>query len=59
VTYPPSQHYGVIALQLHNHPEVILYLMQGLIVFLSSHPQQGYYRHKLIIAEPHRVRIRQ
>jgi len=59
VTYPPDQHHGVIALQLHNHPEIIPYLMQGLIAFLSSHPQQDYYRHKLIIAEPHRVRIRQ
>jgi predicted nuclease of predicted toxin-antitoxin system len=59
VTYPPDQHHGIIALQLHNHPEIIPYLMQGLIAFIDAHPQQEYYHHKLIIAEPHRVRIRQ
>jgi predicted nuclease of predicted toxin-antitoxin system len=58
-TYPPSRYVGIVAVQLHNHPETIPYLMAGLLGFLSDHPDQMFYRSKLLIVEPHRIRIRE
>ena len=40
VAYPPSAFGGIIAIQLHNHPEVIPLLMKGLLDFLSSNPER-------------------
>ena len=59
VTYPPSGYLGIVAIQLHNHPEIIPQLMSGLIAFLGEHPAQEFYHRKLFLVEPHRVRIRQ
>src|ERR1035437_2729892 len=58
-TYPPLQYVGIVSIQLNNHPETIPYLMAGLISFLSDHPNQMFYRGKLLIVEPHRIRIRE
>ena len=58
-TYPPSQYGGIIAIQLNNHPETIPYLMRGLLGFLSDHSEQAFYRGKLLVVEPHRIRIRE
>jgi predicted nuclease of predicted toxin-antitoxin system len=58
-TYPPSSYGGIVAIQLHDHPETIPYLMKGLLGFLSDHPDQEFYEGKLLIVEPHRIRIRQ
>lgn len=58
ITYPPASYGGIIAIQLHNHPEVIPLLMQNLIAFLRANPDREFYRGKLFIVEPHRIRIR-
>src|ERR1035437_7632541 len=58
-TYPPSQYVGIVAIQLHNHPETIPYLMAGLLGFLYDHADQVFYRGKLLVVEPHRIRIRE
>jgi predicted nuclease of predicted toxin-antitoxin system len=58
-TYPPLQYAGIVSIQLNNHPETIPYLMAGLLSFLSDHPDQMFYRGKLLIVEPHRIRIRE
>jgi predicted nuclease of predicted toxin-antitoxin system len=58
VTYPPGRHRGIIALQLHNHPEVIPALMERLTAFLTANPTQAFYVGKLLIVEVHRIRIR-
>ena len=58
VAYPPENFGGVIAIQLHNHPEVIPSLMQRLLDFCASNPEREFYRGKLLIVEPHRIRIR-
>jgi len=50
---------GILAIQLKNHPETIPSLMGRLVNFLIQNPEQEFYRGKLIIVEPHRVRIRQ
>lgn len=50
---------GIVAIQLHNHPEIIPELMIRLASFLDSHPAQEFYHAKLFLVEVHRVRIRQ
>lgn len=58
VTYPPSNYCGIVALQLHNHPEIIPQLMARLTAFLAANPDPQFYRGKLLIVEVHRIRIR-
>lgn len=58
VTYPPKDYAGIIAVQLHNHPEIIPQLMERLTAFLATHPDQAYYQGKLVTVEVHRIRIR-
>ena len=59
VSYPPRDYRGIIALQLHNHPEIIPQLMDRLTTFLAAEPDQASYLGKLFIVEVHRIRIRQ
>jgi len=59
VAYPPTNYLGILAVQLHNHPEIIPPLMERLVAFLDGHPAQEFYHSKLYIVEVHRVRIRQ
>jgi predicted nuclease of predicted toxin-antitoxin system len=58
VTYPPPQYAGIIAIQLHNHPEIIPKLMAKLVDFLRKYSDQEYFRGKLLVVEVHRIRIR-
>jgi predicted nuclease of predicted toxin-antitoxin system len=58
LTYPPGSHRGIIALQLHNHPEVIPSLMERLTVYLAANPAQTFYVGKLFLVEVHRIRLR-
>ena len=59
VAYPPASYLGIVAIQLHNHPEIIPPLMERLAAFLDGHPAQEFYHGKLLLVEVHRVRIRQ
>ncbi|MBI2946597.1 MAG: DUF5615 family PIN-like protein, partial [Verrucomicrobia bacterium] len=56
VAYPPANYLGIVAVQLHNHPEIIPTLMDRLLAFLEGHPAQEFYHGKLFIIEVHRVR---
>jgi hypothetical protein len=58
VAYPPGQYGGFIAIELHNHPEIIPQLMERLTTFLAAHPDPDFYHGKLFVVEVHRVRIR-
>lgn len=58
VTYPPRDYGGIVAIQLHNHPEIIPALMERLLAFLDAHPDPEELRGKLIIVEVHRIRLR-
>jgi predicted nuclease of predicted toxin-antitoxin system len=58
VAYPPRSFLGIVALQLHNHPEIIPKLLRHLCNFLRTEPHQAYYAGKLLIVEVHRIRIR-
>ena len=59
VAYPPASYLGIVAVQLHNHPEIIPPLMERLAAFLAGHPAHEFYQGKLLLVEVHRVRIRQ
>jgi predicted nuclease of predicted toxin-antitoxin system len=58
VTYPPRNYRGIIAIQLHNHPEILGQIMRRLTTYLQAHPEPQHYRGKLLIVEAHRIRIR-
>jgi predicted nuclease of predicted toxin-antitoxin system len=58
VTYPPSRYKGIVAFQVHNHPEAIPHLIARLNAYLSQHPETGDYDGKLFLVEAHRIRIR-
>jgi predicted nuclease of predicted toxin-antitoxin system len=58
VVYPPADYRGIAAIQLHNHPEVIPQVMRRFRTYTEAHPDQGEYVGKLLIVEPHRIRIR-
>lgn len=59
VTYPPANFLGIVAVQLHNHPQIVPQLMERLLAFMDLHPAQEFYHGKLFLVEVHRVRIRQ
>ena len=57
-TYPPANYGGIVALQLHNHPEIISHLLANLGRFLERQIERQFFRGKLFIVEVHRIRIR-
>ncbi len=59
VTYPPALYKGIIALQIHNHPEIIPQLMTRLKAYLLSHTDMQHYAGKLFLVEVHRIRVRE
>lgn len=56
--FDPAAYGGIIAIQLHDHPEVLPALMRRLCSFLAEHPDPAYFHGRLILVEPHRIRIR-
>ncbi|MEM8487060.1 MAG: DUF5615 family PIN-like protein [Bacteroidota bacterium] len=58
VAYPPSEFVGIIALQLKNRPSMLNPIMERLLSFTESHPNQGDYIGLLLLVEGHRIRIR-
>lgn len=58
VAYAPASYLGIVAIQLHNHPEIIPQLLEQLDGFLNQHPEQSFFHGKLFIVEVHRIRIR-
>ncbi|MBI3600366.1 MAG: DUF5615 family PIN-like protein [Nitrospinae bacterium] len=59
VAYPPANYNGIIALQVRNHPEIIPQIMARLKDYLSANPNMSHYKGKLILAEAHRIRVRE
>ena len=58
VTYPPANYKGIIAVQIGDHPEVTPRLLAMLRSYLAIQTKMKDYRGKLIVVEPHRIRIR-
>ena len=59
ITYPPEAYEGIITFQVRNHPEIIPQLIGRLRLYLTSNPDRAFYRGKLLIVEPHRIRVRE
>lgn len=59
VSYPPAAYKGIIGLQVKNRPEVLDQIHQRLGKYLKAHPQQHHYIGKLLLVQPHRLRVRQ
>jgi hypothetical protein len=58
VRYPPKQFGGIIAAQIHDHPEVIPPTMQRLSEYFARFPDANHYAGKLFLVEPHRIRVK-
>lgn len=58
VTYRPKDYRGIVALQLHDHPETIPTLMAGFGRFIAEHSDPSHYAGRLFVVEAHRIRIR-
>jgi predicted nuclease of predicted toxin-antitoxin system len=56
--YPPAEHRGIIALQLRNHPESLPAIIEIVTNYLAQHPERREMDGKLLLVEPHRIRIR-
>jgi len=58
VTYPPERYKGIIALQVRNHPEIVPQIAEKLRGYISEHSNMSDFAGRLLLVEPHRVRIR-
>ena len=59
VAYPPRQFGGVVALQIHDHPEITPAVVDRLLFYAAAHPRQQDYGGKLLLVEAHRLRVRE
>jgi predicted nuclease of predicted toxin-antitoxin system len=58
ITYPPSKYKGILSLQVRNHPEIIPDIITILKRYLEEFRDMRDYKGKLILVEPHRIRVR-
>jgi len=58
IRYPPHQFKGIISIQLKNHPENIPAICESLTQYLTTNPEMANFQGKLVVVEPHRVRVR-
>jgi predicted nuclease of predicted toxin-antitoxin system len=57
-SYPPSQHHGIVALQVRNHPQAMPPIIARLLSYLGRLSSRREMDGKLLIVEPHRIRVR-
>lgn len=58
VSYPPDQYGGIVALRVRNHPEVTSRVTERLLAYLAAHSGRDEYDGKLLVVEPHQIRLR-
>lgn len=58
VAYPPAKYRGIVAIQLHNHPEIIPALTKHFTTFLEQQTDKNFFVAKLAIIEAHRIQFR-
>src|ERR1700745_1143795 len=59
VNYPPKNYKGIVALQMHNHAEILPELIGRLTAYLKVNSTMDHYRGKLLVVEVDRIRIRE
>ena len=59
VAYPPRQFGGIVALQIHDHPEITPAILDRLLSYIAAHPHQQDFRGRLLLVEAHRLRVRE
>ena len=59
VSYPPKNYKGIVAMQMHNHSEILLKLVARLTAYLKVYATMDHYRGKLLVVEVDRIRIRE
>jgi len=59
VNYPPRNYKGIVAMQMHNHSEILPKLIARLRAYLKLHTTMDHYRGKLLVVEIDRIRIRE
>lgn len=58
VAYPPANFAGIVAFQIHNRPEIVPPMMEQFLAFVEQQPGRDWFRAKLLVVEPLRIRIR-
>ena len=58
INYLPQRYKGIISIQLRNHPENIPLICEKLRVYMEANPDMADFKGKLIVVEPHRIRVR-
>ena len=56
--YPPAHYRGIIGLQVRNRPETVTPITQRLVTYLDQKPNRRDMDGKLLLVEPHRIRVR-
>jgi predicted nuclease of predicted toxin-antitoxin system len=59
VNYPPKNYKGIVALQMHNHAEILPELIARLTAYLKVNTTMDHYRGKLLVVGVDRIRIRE
>ena len=59
INYPPASFSGIIALQVRNHPESLPAIIMRMLTYLGEHIAREHYAGKLLLVEPHRIRIKE
>jgi predicted nuclease of predicted toxin-antitoxin system len=59
VNSPPKSYKGIVAMQMHNHSEILPKLIARLTAYLKVHTTMDHYRGKLLVAEVDRIGIRE
>ncbi|MEI6705058.1 MAG: DUF5615 family PIN-like protein [Deltaproteobacteria bacterium] len=58
INYPPQRFKGIISIQLKNHPENIPLICEKLRVYIEENRDMADFQGKLVVVEPHRIRVR-
>jgi uncharacterized protein (DUF433 family) len=59
VNSPPKSYKGIVAMQMHNHSEILPKLIARLTAYLKAHTTMYHCRGKLFVVEVDRIRIRE
>src|SRR5260370_8695809 len=51
VNYPPKKYKGIVAMQMHNHPEILPKLIARLTPYLKVHTTMAHYPENLLVVE--------